>query len=175
METLLTPQAWLGAGLIFALRVSDMSLDTLRVLVVMRGRKGIAWVLGFFQSAIFVLAISSVLQNLDNPLNMIGYAAGFATGNVLGMLIEERIALGHMNLRIVSSRLGSAIAERIRGEGYAITEIPGRGKDGMVSLLTCSVLRKNVDRVYKIVNQVDPEAFITAEDVRPVRRGFWRA
>ena len=174
-EILLSPQAWLGAGLIFLLRVGDMSLDTLRVLVVMRGRKGIVWLLGFFQSAIFVLAISSVLQNLDNPLNMIGYAAGFATGNVVGMLIEERLAIGHINLRIVSSRRGAAIVDRMRSEGYAITEIPARGKDGTVSLLTASVLRRNVDRVYKIVNAIDPEAFITAEDVRPVRRGFWRA
>lgn len=175
MEVFLSPQAWLGAGLIFFLRVGDMSLDTMRVLMVMRGKKSTAWVLGFFQSAIFVLAISSVLQNLNNPLNVIGYAAGFATGNVVGMMIEERLAVGHTHMRIISSRRGSAIAERMREEGYAITEIPARGRDGMVSLLNCSVLRKNVDRVHRIINEVDPEAFITAEDVRPVRRGFWRA
>lgn len=175
MEIFLSPQAWLGAGLIFLLRVCDMTLDTLRVLVVMRGRKGIAWVLGFFQASIFVLAISSVLSNLDNPLNVIGYAAGFATGNVVGMLIEERLAIGHIHLSIVSSRLGSAIAEHLRDQGYAVTEIPARGKDGMVSLLHVSVLRKNVDRVRKLVNEIDSDAFITSEDVRPVRRGFWRA
>ena len=175
MEIFLSPQAWLGAGLIFLLRVCDMTLDTLRVLVVMRGRKGIAWVLGFFQATIFVLAISSVLNNLDNPLNVIGYAAGFATGNVVGMLIEERLAIGHIHLNIVSSRLGSAIAEHLREQGYAVTEIPARGKDGMVSLLHVSVLRKNVDRVRKLVNEIDADAFITSEDVRPVRRGFWRA
>ena len=175
MEIFLSPQAWLGAGLIFLLRVCDMTLDTLRVLVVMRGRKGIAWVLGFFQASIFVLAISSVLSNLDNPLNVIGYAAGFATGNVVGMLIEERLAIGHIHLNIVSSRLGSAIAEHLREQGYAVTEIPARGKDGMVSLLHVSVLRKNVDRVRKLVNEIDGDAFITSEDVRPVRRGFWRA
>jgi uncharacterized protein YebE (UPF0316 family) len=175
MEVFSDPQAWIGAGLIFLLRVSDMTLDTLRVLVVMRGRKGIAWVLGFFQASIFVLAISSVLSNLDNPLNVIGYAAGFATGNVVGMMIEERLAIGHIHLNIVSSRLGSAIAEHLRDQGYAVTEIPARGKDGMVSLLHVSVLRKNVDKVRKLVNEIDPDAFITSEDVRPVRRGFWRA
>ena len=175
MEFVLTPQAFLGAGLIFMLRVSDMTLDTLRVLMVMRGRKPIAWVLGFFQATIFILAISSVLSNLSNFLNVIGYAAGFATGNVVGMLIEERLAIGHINLSIVSPNLGSAIANRLRDEGYAITEIPARGKDGMVTLLNSSVLRKNVKNVRTIVNDIDPGAFITAEDVRPVRRGFWRA
>lgn len=175
MAAWLTPQAFLGALLIFILRVSDMSLDTLRVLVVMRGKKGIAWVLGFMQSAIFVLAISSVLSNLDNPMNVLGYAGGFATGNVVGMLIEERLAIGHVHISVVSPKLGTALAERMRSEGFAITEIPARGRDGTVTLLNCSVLRRHVDRVYKIVNEVDPEAFITAEDVRPVRRGFWRS
>ena len=103
MDFLLSPQAWLMAALIFGLRVLDMTLDTLRVLFVMRGRKKIAWVLGFFQSAIFVIAISTVLSNLDNPLNIIGYAAGFATGNVVGMVIEERLAIGHTMINIISS------------------------------------------------------------------------
>jgi uncharacterized protein YebE (UPF0316 family) len=175
MELIFSSQAWLSALLIFILRVSDMPRDTLRVLFVMRGKKRIAWILGFFQSAIFVLAIGKVLTQLDNPLNIIGYAAGFATGNVVGMYIEERIAIGHVLINIISPRRGSAIVNHLRQNGYAVTELSGRGKDGMVSMINCSVLRKQVDTVRLLVNEIDPEAFITAEDVRPVRRGFWRA
>jgi uncharacterized protein YebE (UPF0316 family) len=175
MELVLSSQAWLSALLIFILRVSDMTLDTLRVLFVMRGKKRIAWILGFFQSAIFVLAIGKVLTQLDNPLNIIGYAAGFATGNVVGMYIEERIAIGHVLINVISPRRGSAITNHLRQNGYAVTELSARGKDGMVSMINCSVLRKQVDTVRTLVNEIDPEAFITAEDVRPVRRGFWRA
>ena len=175
MEVFLSPEAWLSAGLIFSLRLSDMSLDTLRVLFVMRGQKAIAWVLGFFQATIFVLALTSVLRDLSNPLNIIGYAAGFATGNVLGMIIEDWLAIGFIHLRVISSRRGPAIAEKLRDEGFGVTEIPARGKDGMVSVLNCSVKRKNVEKVRQMVNQVDEEAFITREDIRPVRRGFWRA
>ena len=175
MEYILTPEALLSAGLIFTLRVTDMTLDTLRVLFVMRGRKPIAWILGFFQAAVFVIAITFVLRDLTNVLNIIGYAAGFATGVVVGMAIEERLAIGHIHMRIISSRRGSRIAERIREEGYAVTEVPARGKDGMVTMLNCSVLRKNVGGVRIMVNEIDPEAFITSEDIRPVRRGFWRA
>jgi uncharacterized protein YebE (UPF0316 family) len=175
MEYILTPEALLTAGLIFTLRVTDMTLDTLRVLFVMRGRKPIAWILGFFQAAVFVIAITFVLRDLTNVLNIIGYAAGFATGVVIGMTIEERLAIGHIHMRIISSRRGSRIAERIREEGYAVTEVPARGKDGMVTMLNCSVLRKNVGRVRNMVNEIDPEAFITSEDIRPLRRGFWRA
>ncbi len=175
MEFDFSLQALLGTLLIFSLRVTDMSLDTLRVLFVIRGRKPLAWLLGFFQSGIFVIAITSVLSNLDNPLNIIGYAAGFATGNVLGMWIEERLAVGHSHMRIVSPRRGTAIVERLRSEGYAVTELSGRGKDGMVTLVSCSVRRKDVMDVDKIIREVDENAFVTAEDVRSVRRGFWRA
>lgn len=175
LENIITLQPWLTAGMIFLLRVCDMSLDTLRVLVVMRGRKPVAWILGFFQAGIFVLAITSVLKDLNNLLNVVGYAAGFATGNVVGMWIEERLAIGHTQLSIVSSALGVAIAEALRKSGYAVTEIPARGRDGMVSLLSVSVLRKNVIKVHSLIKEVDPSAFVTSEDVRPVRRGLWRA
>lgn len=175
MDILLSYQAWLSAGLIFILRVSDMTLDTLRVLFVMRGKKKIAWILGFFQSAIFVLAIGKVLTQVNNPLNILGYAAGFATGNVVGMMIEERIAIGHININIISPHRGSAIVTHLRQSGYAVTEVSGRGKDGMVSLINCSVLRKQVDAVRQLVNEIDLDAFITAEDVRPLRHGYWHA
>jgi uncharacterized protein YebE (UPF0316 family) len=175
MENLFTLDALLGAGLIFLLRVGDMSLDTLRVLFIMRGKKSVVWILGFLQATIFVIAISIVLTSLDNPLKIVAYAAGFATGNVIGMLIEEKLAIGYIQIRIISSRFGSAIAEELRDEGFAVTEVAARGKEGMVALLSLSVLRKQVNDVKNIVNKIDDTAFITVENVRPVRRGFWRA
>jgi uncharacterized protein YebE (UPF0316 family) len=174
MSFIFTPAALLIALGIFALRICDMSLDTIRVLFV-RGRKGLAWVLGFFQSLIFVVAISTVLSQLGNLLNVLAYAAGFATGNVIGMLIEERLAIGHIQLNVVSSTRGASIAEQLRSSGYAVTEIPARGKNGTVTMLSVGVRRKDVDDVETVVLEADSEAFITAEDVRPVRRGFWRS
>jgi uncharacterized protein YebE (UPF0316 family) len=161
--------------IIFLMRVTDMSLDTLRVLFVIRGRKPLAWIMGFFQSALWVVAITSVLSNLDNLWNVIGYAGGFATGNVVGMMIEERLAIGHGHLRIISSHRGKAIAEAIRDAGFAVTELPGRGKDGTVSVISCSVKRRDIDNVQRGVYAIDPEAFITVEDIRPLHRGYWRA
>lgn len=174
LDILTSPSAWLGALGIFALRVTDMTFDTLRMLFVIRGRKSIVWMLGFCQASIFVIAITSVLSHLDNPLNVVGYAAGFATGNVVGIFIEGRLAIGHINLQIVSPRRGVILAEKLRETGFAVTEIPARGRDGMVSLLSVSVLRKDVGRVEKVVYETDEEAFIHSEDVRFIRRGFWR-
>jgi len=175
MEYLSDPHAWLFALLIFFLRVGDMSLDTIRVLFMVRGKKLLVWVLGFFQALIFVVAISSVLTQLNNVLNIIGYATGFATGNIVGMMIENKLAIGHVLVNIISSNRGSFIAERLRASGYAVTEIAGRGMNGTVFELHASVLRKDVSQVETIVLESDPQAFVTAEDVRPVRRGFWRA
>ncbi len=175
MPDLGTLAPWLSALLIFSLRVIDMALDTLRFLLVVRGRKGLAWVMGFMQSAIFVVAITTVLSNLKNVWNIVGYAGGFATGVVVGMLLEERLAIGHGHMRIISSTRGAAIAEALRAHGYAVTEMAGRGKDGTVTVLNASVLRKDIDRVHGLVAQSDSNAFVTVQDVRPVRRGFWRA
>jgi len=166
---------WLLTLFIFLLRVTDMSLDTLRMLFVFRGRKSITWILGFLQSAIWVIAITSVLNNLDNLLNIIAYAGGFATGNVVGMIIEERLAVGHAHLRVISSRMGSAIVEAIRNEGYAATEISGRGRDGTVTIINCSIKRSHISKIQNQISQIDQDAFITLEDIRPIHRGFWRA
>jgi len=169
------PRAYLFTLLIFFLRVCYMSMDTLRVLFVVRGKKLFVWILGFVQSVIFVVAISSVLTGERNYLNILGYAGGFATGNIVGMLIENKLAIGHILVTIISSTRGAFIAERLRASGYAVTEIAGRGMNGTVFELHASVLRKDVDYVETVVLEADPQAFVTAEDVRPVRRGFWRS
>lgn len=174
-DFLTSPSAWLGALGIFFLRVTDVSFDTLRMLFVMRGRKKNAWVLGFLQSIIFVVAITSVLRNMDNPLNIIGYATGYATGNVVGIMIENRLAIGYTRLQIVSPRRGKVVAQKLREGGFAVTEIPAQGKDGMVSMLNVNVRRKEIVSVEKIINECDDSAFVTVEDVHPVRRGYWRA
>ena len=175
MDFTITPQAWIWAGLIFVLRVANMSLDTVRVKMVMRGKKTISWVLGFVQTVIHVSVLTTVIQDLTNILNLVAYAGGFATGNVVGMWVEERLAVGHINLRIMSPALGVAIVKRLREEGYGVTEIPARGKDGAVTLLNASIYRRHVGEVMNMVEQIDPDAFMTAEDTRPIRRGFWRA
>jgi uncharacterized protein YebE (UPF0316 family) len=160
--------------LIFVLRVLDIAAATLRMLMVIRGRKLNAWILGFIQALLFVLAIQAVLSDLSSWINIIAYAMGFATGTVIGMWIEERIAIGHKHLRIISSRRGSELAEHLRAQGFAVTEVLGRGKDGTVSLLNCTVHRKDVQLIETLVKEKDEQAFITADDVMPVSRGFWK-
>jgi uncharacterized protein YebE (UPF0316 family) len=163
----------LSALFIFAMRVADMSLDTLRVLFMMRGRKVIAGIIGATQAAIFVIAISRVITQLNNPWNVVGYSLGFGVGVIVGMIFEERLAIGFGQMRVISSTKGQALAAALRAKGYAVTELPGRGKDGMVTVLNLTVRRKDVEEVQKVVRGVDEAAFITIEDVRPLWRGFF--
>ena len=173
METLLSAEVWVGAGLIFLLRVANMTLDTVRALMVIRGNKWTTWILGFIQTVIYVFVLNSVIQDLNNLPNLLAYAGGFATGNVVGMWVEERIAVGFVNLRVISPLRGAAVAAGLREDGYAVTEFSGRGRDGTVTLLDISVRRKNAKQVRAIVETLDQNAFITSENLQPVRKGFW--
>ncbi len=171
----LTWAALASAAFIFALRVVDVSIATVRMLAIIRGQRLFAWVLGFFQALVFVLAIRQIFANLNNVWNMLGYAAGFATGTVVGMWLEERLAMGYSHMRVISPGRGAVLAERLREAGFAVTEVAGRGRDGTVDVLNLTVPRKRVPEVRRLVTDFDPKAFITVEDVRPLRRGYFRA
>lgn len=175
MDALLSPTAWLVAFGIFAARLVNIAIDTLRFMFTLRGKSGLSWILGFIESVLFVLVIGSVLSNMDNPLNVIGYAAGFATGNVIGMAIEKRLAIGYTHFTIISRDHSTEIADKLRVAGYGVTEIPARGRESNFMLVDCHVRRKQAEEVEELVLEVDPKAFITAEEVTPRRSGIWRS
>lgn len=175
VDIFLSPTAWLIALGIFLARTVNIAMDTLRFMFTLRGKTWVAWVLGFIQSVIFVVVIGSVLTNLENPLNIIGYSAGFATGNVLGMAVEKRLAIGYTHFNIISRNRSTEIADALRNAGYGVTEIPARGRESSFMLIDCRVRRKQSDDVEALVLEIDPDAFITAEDVVPKRSGIWRS
>jgi uncharacterized protein YebE (UPF0316 family) len=174
MEVFLSPAAWLVAFGIFAARTVNIALDTLRFMFSLRGKSAMSFILGFVQSVLFVVIIGQVLTNLSNPLNVIGYAAGFATGTVLGMAIEKRLAVGFTHFSIISRGHSTEIADVLRDEGYGVTEIPARGRESNFMLVECHVRRRQADEVEALALKIDPEAFITAEEVTPRRSGIWR-
>lgn len=160
--------------LIFGLRTTDLTLSTLRMLVTVRGRRAAAWILGFAQALVFISAVAGLLSRLDDPWNWIAYAAGFGTGNVVGIVLEGRLAPGHSLLQVVSPRRGQAVSEALRGGGHGATKLSARGLEGMVSLILTYVPRREVEAVRQEILGADPEAFITVGHVRRVRGG-WRA
>jgi len=165
----------IGAALIIlALRVIGVTLATVRVLIVMRGRKYLAGFMGFFEVLVYVLAIGQVVNNLSNVWNLLGYCLGFAVGTLIGISIDDRLALGFATVRIVSRYNGHSLAEAVRAAGYGATVDWGQGKDGAVGMVYVMVRRREVDHVLAISDEIDPEAFVTVEEPRSIRRGYIR-
>lgn len=151
---------------IFFARIMDVSIGTMRLILMNRGYKNIAPLLGFFEIFIWVLAISKIMANLDNWVNYIFYAGGFATGNYVGMYIEEKLAIGKVGVRIVTRKGADNLIESIAASGFGITYTQAQGSTGEVNIIFCTCKRKRLKTLLNLVHDHNPKAFYTIEDVR---------
>jgi uncharacterized protein YebE (UPF0316 family) len=158
--------------IIFTLRTFSISLSVLRLLSVVQGRRLVAWILALVTSVLYITTIAGVLSDFRNPLTILAYAGGYATGNVLGMWLENRLAPGYNLLRITSSSFGPAILEMLHQQGYGATELPGTGKHGTVSVIHSFIPRKSLASLTDSIRGVDPQAFLTTLPVRQLRGGW---
>jgi uncharacterized protein YebE (UPF0316 family) len=110
-----------GPLAIFALRIVDVSLSTIRIVLAVRGHKYVVPFIGFFEVLIWVFAVGHAIRFLDSPLHLLGYAGGFATGSIVGLLIEERLAIGYASIRVVSRHAGVEMADALRSRGFGVT------------------------------------------------------
>ena len=164
-----------GPLLIFAMRIVDVSLGTLRTMIVVRGERGIAALIGFVEVLVWVLAAGSALQHLDSAFHLVAYAGGFAAGNYVGIAVENSIALGTVVVRaIIPDEADGQTARRLRERGYAVTEIDGRGREGPVDILNAVVKRKKAPRVIEAIEANAPRSFVTVEELRTTHRGRLR-
>lgn len=157
--------------LIFCARLSDVSLDTMRIIFLNRGRKLIAPLLGFVQVMIWVAAITQVMNNLNNPLCYFAYCGGFAAGNYLGIMIEEKVAAGMLTLRIITPEATEELMAALRKLGHGVTSLVGHGAQGSVNLLYVVLRRKHLPTAVKLVRELTPHAFYSTEEVRVVGGG----
>lgn len=156
--------------LIFVARIADQSLGTLRIIFVSKGMKNIAPFIGFFEVLIWIIAISRIMQNLDNWLCYLAYAGGFATGNYVGMLLEERLAIGHEMVRVITKRDARELTERLKVEGYGVTSVDAQGADGEVGVLYIIVKRSMIKEVLGFINFYNPRALYTVESIKYVNK-----
>lgn len=161
-----------GPLLIFALRVVDVSMSTVRILLAVRGYKVAVPIIGFFEVLIWVFAVGNAIRFLDSGWHLLGYASGFATGNVIGLLIEERLAIGFATIRVVSTHAGVEMADALRTIGFGVTEFSGQGRDGRVEIVHTVCMRRDVERVVDEIERWDRQAFITVEEPRDIRWGW---
>lgn len=158
--------------LIFCARITDVSIGTVRIILVSKGRKVLASFLGFFEVSIWLLAISQVMKNLSNVACFFAYGLGFGMGNFIGITIEEKLALGLQAVRIITHETLGVLTMALRDEGYGATVIEASGAKGKVNIIFSIVPRKNVQEVIELATKIDPNIFITVEDIRSVKSGF---
>ena len=166
-----------GALIIFALRAVDVSMMTVRTIMAVRGRRLPAAVIGFFQMLFWLLAVGGALQHLDSVYHVLAYAGGFATGNYLGVWLEQHLAIGTSIVRAVFPRQHKKerslhAVKRLREQEFAVTAVPGHGWHGEVDVLNVVVPRKRVREVIDTVADNDPEAVISVEDIQATHGTF---
>lgn len=161
----------LNGLLIVLARVTDQTVGTIRTVMVVNGRRGAAFGLGFIEVFVWILVVSQIIQRMaqasgaEYVFYAVAYALGFAAGNWLGIVIEGRLAIGDQVLRIFT-RIGGDMAAILRREGWTVTELTGRGRDGPVSLLFIELPRKRAIEVARRAIGIDPAAYFVIDDVR---------
>jgi uncharacterized protein YebE (UPF0316 family) len=152
--------------LIVLARILDVSIGTIKIILISKGNKNLAPLLGFFEVMIWLLAASKVFQNLDNWMCYFAYGLGFAMGSYIGMRIEERLALGVQLIRIITGKDASNLISVLRNKGYGVTAIRAEGSQGEVGVIYSVINRKNIKHFVNIIKDYNPNAFYTIEDIR---------
>jgi uncharacterized protein YebE (UPF0316 family) len=155
--------------LIFLSRICDVTIDTVRIIYVQRGMKTVSPILGFFEILIWLMAITQIMQHLTSPIHYIAYAAGFATGNYVGILVEEKLSVGTVLVRVITSKDTTKLLECLKAEGFRNTKHEATEEQGTVNIIFSIVKRKDVRKVLDIIKICNPTAFYTVEDIRHAR------
>ncbi len=155
---------------IFVARIFDVTLGTLRIIFVTKGMRKVAPLVGFFEVFIWLIAISRIMQDLDNWICYVAYAAGFATGNFVGMYIEERLAIGHEMIRVITRRDASTLIEILRTKGYGVTSVKAEGIEGEVGIIYIIARRSMIQEVLDEINLFNPRALYTVESIKYVNK-----
>ena len=161
--------------MVFIARVADVSLGTLRIIFISRGKRNLAPILGFVEVLIWITVVSQIVSRAHNFVAYLAYAAGFAAGNYVGMYIEDRLAIGTQIVRVIIQNNQRALTENLHNAGYGVTCVGGQGTTGPVTLVYTVVKRKDIPVVLNIIHQTHPNAFLTIEDLRSTQAGVFPA
>ena len=155
-------------ALIFLLRIGDVTLGTLRIVYVSRGMKTLSVAFAFFEVLIWLFAVGQILNHLDHPAGYFAFAAGYATGNYVGIWVEEKLSLGCLMLRVFTCQGSEALATRLREAGFGVTRVNACGSEGPAELLLTVLRRKDCDQALRLLRTYAPRAFYTLEEVKSV-------
>ena len=156
---------------VFVARICDVSIGTIRTIVTVQGRTAIAFMLAIFEITIWVTVASAVINQIqDKPLLVVFYAFGYATGNVVGIMVERKLAFGTTILRIITRRAGLEITNHLRNKGQPVTIFHGEGMRGPVHELYIACRRKDLKWILPEVRSIDSKLFYVIEQARDMSK-----
>lgn len=161
--------------IIFFSRLGDVSLGTLRHVFISKGYRKIVPVLGFFEVLIWIIVVAQVMKNLNNFACYLAWAGGFAMGTYVGLLIEERLALGLQVIRIITNQNCDNLIESLKHDNHGVTLVDAQGAFGPVKMIFTIIKRKNVRQVVNLIRQHNPTAFYSIEDIKDTSQGVFTA
>ena len=167
--------AWLLPVLIFFARVLDVSIGTMRIVFLSRGMRLLAPVFGFFEVLIWLIAISRIMGNLTSWVNYVAYASGFAAGNYVGMYLENRLAMGLLSVMIITRDDASTLVGMFKERRFGVTQVAGQCAQGEVRVIYVIIKRRDLDRVFRMLAQHRPDAFVVVNDIRNAAGGVFPA
>ncbi|WP_392392034.1 DUF2179 domain-containing protein [Paenibacillus senegalensis] len=150
-----------------------VSLSTVRLILVMKARRVLATFISMVEVFVYLMGLTIVLNNIDNPLNIVAYCVGWGSGVWLGIKIEEWMALGYSILQIVVDSGSTSLAVTLRERGFGVTSWLAEGKDGPRLVMQVLAKRANEKKLLKSINELAPKAFVISYEPRYFRGGFW--
>lgn len=164
---------WLLLGQIFLINLVYITINTIRVILTMRGYRKVAPFIAIVEVTIYTLGLSMVMAHLSNPIYLMAYALGFGVGIYMGMLIEDRLALGYSVVHIITDGLDHSLAHDLREMGYGVTIETGYGRDGERLILTVLSPRTTEEHLYQALAELSPSAFYYTSEAKYIKGGFW--
>jgi uncharacterized protein YebE (UPF0316 family) len=159
--------------LIFFFRIIDQSIGTLRLIFAAKGLKRLAPVFAFFESFIWLVAIGQIMKQLDNFYCYLAFASGYAAGNYFGILLEEKLSIGTVVIRVIPKKDTTDLIAHLRAENFGVTVVPVDGMMGPTKMLFTTIRRKEASYVIDIIKQHNPTAFYTIDEVKVVSGGYF--
>ncbi|MDA8137469.1 MAG: DUF5698 domain-containing protein [Desulfobacteraceae bacterium] len=171
--------------IIFVARICDVSIGTVRTIITVQGRSVVAFFLAIFEILIWIWVVSTVIQQVKaQPILALFYAVGYATGNVVGINVERKLAFGLIILKVITREAGKRLADCLRAKGQPVTIFRGEGMQGPVDELYIACRRRDLKWLLSDVREIDPDAFYVIEQARDISKvlrpiytplGGWRA
>ena len=159
--------------LIFIARIMDVTIGTLRIVFISKGKNLVVPLLGFFEVLIWIFAVSWIMQNLNNLVCYFAFAGGFAVGNYIGLKVEGKLAIGLEVVRVITQKEANSLIEALHSQGYGTTSVDAKGSTGNVHIIYSIVKRSDIRDVIRMIESFNPAAFYTLEDIRTVHSGIF--